>query len=320
MSVRPLSAFRLLVVLTTLALGVVVGSPAVAGADTGPSTWTVLVGSQSPNSAISGMKFLPGTITIDAGDTVHWVANSVELHTVTFLAGGQALPTFNPGDPTQNTAQGGSVYDGSSYYNSGVMTTVPDGEDAGPIPPVPHVASYDLTFPDAGTYTYYCLVHGVAMVGVVNVNPAGTVYPQTQAQVDHQAQLEANAIVTDGNRLRAETNRMAGPDTVMVGNDDMYGAMLMRFVHQTVTVRAGDSVTFTNPGMGPHTVTFGQEPEGPALENYVPAATYDGTVGVSSFLPGKLSFTVTFTKPGRYHYICALHDVQGMTGTVIVRR
>ncbi len=325
MSVKPLSAVRLLVVLTALALGVVVWSPAMAGADTSPQTWTVLVGAQSPDSAISGMKFLPGEITIDAGDTVHWVANSIELHTVTFLDGGQpqdALPEFNPGITSQITTQGGPVLQGGGDYNSGIMTTVPTGEDAGPLPPVAHVASYDLTFPDAGTYTYYCLVHGAMMKGVVTVDPAGTPYPMTQAEIDHRAQLEANAIVTDGNRLRAETNRMAamaGPHTVMVGNDDM-NAMLMRFVHQRVTVPVGGTVTFTNPGMGgPHTVTFGEEPPGPALEAYVPAASYGGG-NLSSFIPGHLDFKVTFTEPGTYHYICALHDVQGMVGTVVVRR
>lgn len=323
MSVKPFSAFRLLVVMTTLALGVAVGSPAVAGADTGPRTWTVLVGSQSPNSAISGMKFLPGTITIDAGDTVHWVANSVEIHTVTFLADGQSLESlqpFNPGNQDEIQPTPGTSYDGHSYYNSGILTTVPDGGDAGPLPPIPHLlrSSYDLTFPGTGSYTYYCLVHGAMMKGVITVNPAGTPYPMTQSQVDHQAQLEANAVLVDGNRLRAETNRMAGPHTVMVGNDDDQ-AMLMRFVHRTITVRAGDTVTFLNPGTGPHTVTFGEEPAGPALETYLPAATYGGG-DLNSFLPGQLTFSVTFTKPGSYHYICALHDVQGMTGTVVVRR
>lgn len=325
MSVKPLSLFRVLVVLTTLALGVVVGSPAVAGADTGPRTWTVLVGSQSPDSAISGMRFLPGTITIDAGDTVHWVANSIEIHTVTFLASGESLPEFNPGDPAEILPTAGTSYDGDSYYNSGILTTVPDGGDAGPLPPIPHLlrSSYDLTFPDTGTFTYYCLVHGAMMKGVITVNPAGTPYPMTQSQVDHQAQLEADAVLVDGNRLRAETNRMASPHTVMVGNDDGQ-AMLMRFVHQTVTVRAGGTVTFIDPGMGPHTVTFGDEPTDPGqLQAYTASATYDGDGTVNSFLvpaAHESTFTVTFTKPGRYHYICALHDVQGMGGTVVVRR
>src|SRR5258707_4734575 len=47
--------------------------------------------------------------------------------------------------------------------------------------------------------------------------------------------------------------------------------------------------------------------------------TYEGTGYHNSGLPGpngQLSYTLTFTKPGRYSYICAIHS--GMRGLVIV--
>ncbi len=46
----------------------------VAQAAAPPQTWTVQVGSQSSDQAIQGMRFLPGDVTVDAGDTVRWVA------------------------------------------------------------------------------------------------------------------------------------------------------------------------------------------------------------------------------------------------------
>ena len=47
--------------------------------------------------------------------------------------------------------------------------------------------------------------------------------------------------------------------------------------------------------------------------------SYDGTGYHNSGVPGpdgRLSYTLTFTKPGRYSYICGIHS--GMRGTVIV--
>ena len=34
--------------------------------------------------------------------------------------------------------------------------------------------------------------------------------------------------------------------------------------------------------------------------------------------PFGTTFAATFTAPGRYHFICALHDDLGMTGTIVV--
>ncbi|HET8604051.1 MAG TPA: plastocyanin/azurin family copper-binding protein [Marmoricola sp.] len=317
MLARPKSVVRTLVALTILAFGVAVASPTVASADTAPQTWNVLVGSESPDMAISGMRFLPGEITIDAGDTVNWVANSAEPHTVTFLPGGQsvdALPPLDPMDPQQVMPQGGSVYNPADYFNSGILTNY---TGSGFPLPVPVHTDYQLTFPSAGTFTYYCLVHGVMMMGTITVQPAGTPYPHTQAYYDHEAQLQANAIRVDGNRLRAEANRAASQDTVLAGADDGT-AMLMRFVRSTASVHVGDTVTFHNGSGAPHTVTFGNEPANPFDPSTImPAATYGGG-DLSVFLPPGFTTHITFTAPGTYHYICAVHDFMGMVGTVVV--
>ncbi|MCW2828380.1 MAG: plastocyanin [Marmoricola sp.] len=286
-------------------------------------TWRVRVGSESKDMAIAGMRFLPGRITINAGDTVTWVARSAEIHTVTFLRGGaprKKLPEFDPSKPWQVTRQGGSVYSPGTRFNSGLMTTVPTGGDAGPLPPVPHVQRYQLTFPRTGTFTYYCLVHGVMMVGTVHVNATGTPYPLTQAQYDARATRQAARLVQAGKRLNTFLVRHSSRHKVFAGGDN--GAVsLMRFLRRTVVVRVGQSVSWAVPGMvEPHTVTFGKEPAGPKV--FVPSGDpthYSGGDLNSGLMVPRSTFRVTFTKAGSYPYVCALHDFMGMRGKVVVR-
>jgi plastocyanin len=321
MAAFPLFGRRARTVLPAVLLATVaLTAPSAANAETASRDWTVLVGNESNDMAIQGMRFLPGEIWVDAGDTVTWQANSAEIHTVTFFPGGEAqdsLPPFNPFDPNQILPVGGSDYDPAAYLNSGIMST---SDDVGPFPQVPIFRSYSLTFHDAGDFTYYCLVHGVMMVGTVHVRDAGTAYPYTQAQYDRQATLQGNQLVADGMRLRASTLQDADRHRVMMGADDDE-VMLMRFLRGSVTVPVGGSVTFVNPGMlAPHTVTFGAEPPGPAV--FAPSGdptSYAGGDLNSGILEPGSTFTVTFTKAGTYPYLCALHDDMGMVGRVLVR-
>jgi plastocyanin len=277
-------------------------------------TWTVQVGSESHNQAIQGMAFLPKDIYVNAGDTVRWDANSAEIHTVTFLAKGQTLAStqpFNPGDPKELLKAGGKWYDGTSYYNSGVMTNVSNSG-------FPAAVDYKLGFSKPGNYVYWCLVHGVMMKGVVHVRPLGTAYPYSQAQYDRQGAKQARAILRDGYHLWHETAEMATKHLVLVGNDDSM-AMVMRFVRPTVVVHVGQQVTFTSPGMGaPHTVTFGTEPSNVFVPLGDPTHFAGGQLNSGLITPGS-SFTVTFTKSGTFNYICGLHDYMGMVGKVVVR-
>lgn len=105
----------------------------------------------------SAMAFLPGTVTVQRGDTVVWtMADPFELHTITFTSG-EAPPNFvqprpRPGGPPQLVipastalATGGSTYGGSGVVNSGLLR---EGD------------AYALVF-DAppGTYQYQCIIH-----------------------------------------------------------------------------------------------------------------------------------------------------------------
>lgn len=100
-----------------------------------------------------------------------------------------------------------------------------------------------------------------------------------------------------------------------------------------VTVLVGDSVKFTIASDEPHTVTIGNGPAGVPPPNW-PAAGFTGTVppppataaltatyNGTGFLNTGVIFkgstaTVTYTSPGAFGFICAIHP--GMAGTVNV--
>jgi plastocyanin len=316
---------RLLIACTAvLVLPVTVSGAATADGGKSARTWTVQVGSESSDQAIQGMAFLPDNIYVNAGDKVTWRANSAEIHTVTFLAEGQSLEStqpFNPSVEKNVTRMGGNDYDGVSYYNSGVMTNVSNSG-------FKQVKKYTLGFPNVGDFTYYCLVHGMAMKGTVHVRAAGTEYPYSQSQYDRQAAKQERAILRDGDRqwnaARDQVDKQArtgGQDKhVVIAGTDNGTSMVMRFVHQKIEVRVGESVTFVNNGMGaPHTVTFGTEPANFLARSGNPDDFRGGDLN-SGILPPGTWFKVTFNKAGDFDYICALHDFMGMVGTVEVRK
>ncbi len=72
------------------------------------------------------------------------------------------------------------------------------------------------------------------------------------------------------------------------------------FAPATLTVRVGSTVTWTNTGSAPHTVTAD-----------------DGTFGSQTLTHGA-TFSHAFATPGTYAYHCAIHS--SMTGTVVVTK
>jgi plastocyanin len=117
----------------------------------------------------------------------------------------------------------------------------------------------------------------------------------------------------------------------------------MRFLRGTIFVRVGDMVEWTmlDPSIS-HTVTFGAEPADPRPPSANVLLTSDGAryaviasptdsvnsgfltaapqdrAGLAQSPPGVTRFLVTFTSPGTFDYICAIHDELGMKGRVIV--
>lgn len=287
---------------------------------TGPLTWYVQAGGSQQNEALQALQYYPGTITIDAGDSITWKFPAGEPHTVAFLGPKSAPPP--PNDPSVPAPAGGTTYDGSTYTSSGFVL---GGK------------TYTLTFPKAGTYTYYCLIHG-EMVGKVVVQPAGTAYPATVGAVETQSASTLAADLTSASNVVAQFPYTSGGPHLVVGMSPGLGqppfsnASVVRFLDgpsitdTSVTVPVGTTVTWTNNDSNlPHTVTFpvaGQTL--PPMDPFSPpsgGSTYDGSAMTNSGpLFGGQSYSLTFTKPGTYTYDCLFHDdTENMIGTVVVQ-
>jgi amicyanin len=72
------------------------------------------------------------------------------------------------------------------------------------------------------------------------------------------------------------------------------------FSPASVTIKVGDTVTWTNKDSAAHTVTYD-----------------NGTTFASSSLATGATFSFTFTKAGTYPYHCGVHP--NMKGTVVVQ-
>ena len=102
------------------------------------------------------------------------------------------------------------------------------------------------------------------------------------------------------------------PVTVLIEDTPEGGG---HFTPQAVTIRSGESVTWSHRGSLLHTVTFD------------PSKVKDGGVtlpsGVAPFESGDLEqggvYTHTFTVKGLYRYVCEYHAAMGMSGSVEVK-
>lgn len=307
------SAFGLVALsaaLTPALLSVPAASAHSADNDGGHHTWYVHVGLENHSHSIQVMTFSPAELWIDEGDTVVWTSTAADLHTVTFTADGAPPPQPFTGDPFQMASHGGSVYHSGQFFSSGGLS------DISLTTSQPQTQRYSLTFPHDGSFTYYCWVHP-GMSAMIHVNEEGVAYPHTQRWYDAQTRDLRQDSIVDGNRMRAATLRKANNHWSAVGvGDDMVD--VMRFLRSSQTIHVGQSITFTNLSMGPHTVTFGPEVVPPPVPIGNPAS-YDGSGPLSSgFMFYGQTFTVTFTAVGTFDYICALHDYMGMVGVVRV--
>ncbi len=87
------------------------------------------------------------------------------------------------------------------------------------------------------------------------------------------------------------------------------------FVPPTIAINAGDKVTWKNPALLLHTITF--DPAQAAEKSNIRLPT-----GVQPFGSADLSeddtFTHIFTEKGTYAYVCKYHESMGMKGTIVV--
>ncbi|WP_435120048.1 plastocyanin/azurin family copper-binding protein [Halolamina sp. C58] len=95
------------------------------------------------------------------------------------------------------------------------------------------------------------------------------------------------------------------------------------FEPKTVTVDTGTTVTWTNPGDVPHTVTAYEDeiPDGAA---YFASGGFESERAARNNLKEGLivpdeTYGHTFEQSGTYGYFCIPHESSGMVGTVRVK-
>jgi plastocyanin len=294
-------------------------------------SWQSAVGAQSQDKGRQVVAFLPNELWIHAGDTVNWTVGADEIHTITFLTAGQVRPPFFVGCP--GFSVGAASFDGSTCVST---------------PPMVSGQTFNVMFPTPGNFKLVCLVHP-DMTATVHVLDPSTALPHGQSFYDKEAANQARDLLAELNRGQAHQH-MGSPNAIVVGAGKTLATggghnaiSLMRFVQPELIIHAGATVEWTNddPSM-PHTITFGTEPAQPfppsgnvspdadgALHATI-SSTSDsvhsgfivasplGQIGLPEAPVGTTRFRVTFTNPGVYPFICALHDDLGMKGRIIV--
>lgn len=329
--------FRTLLMIVASTVCLAIRSSALRAAQ----TWTVAVGGGVPGARVVANTFQPRTIEVSVGDTVTYVFTQPwAVHTVTFLSeekrpeldvvqGNQVI-----GNPRANFPSGGDTYDGTGYRNSGIKLRDPAQR-----------RPYSLTFTRPGTYEYVCLVHP-GMNGTVIVKERATGTP-AEAEARGRSELQATLELGRKAFLQLKPEKKGNAAIVALVGDANTGWSIFRFTAQPLVIERGTTVTWEmRDPLEVHTVTFPSgepvplftlvepQPQGPPkllrnprVWNRIATGTYDGTGYVNSgilFPPGvpgnpPTTFSLTFTKAGRYEYWCVIHAPEVMRGTIVVK-
>jgi plastocyanin len=305
-------------------------------------TWQAKLGGQSKDMAKQAAAFLPNELWIHAGDSINWTSGSDDIHTVSFFIAGQKYVDFNTGCP--GFSPSGTSFDGSHCVSA---------------PPLVTGQSFAIKFPSPGNFKMICLVHpsmtGVIHVLARNAAlPHDQAFYTDQAEdqqkkllsdVDH-GHMDMDMKSVSMRVIHGNASVVAGTGEISSTAAGLQALSVVRFMSETIEIHPGDTVEWTNldPSL-PHTVTFGTEPDEAhffppsgnvsvdadgarhATISFVGESVHSGFLvaapmdqsGVTVATPGTTVLRITFTHPGTYDYICALHDNLGMMGKVIVK-
>ena len=294
----------------------------------------------------------PNIIPLE-GDSITWTIDVDEPHTVTFLADGEAQnrPLFSAA-PTPAPSPSPPTFDGSkSVSSTGDPASIAKGNIFTVQFPTPgdfklvclfhnnmtgvvHVLPFDAPLPhDQDFYDRQAADQRRDLLSDRDgrLVAAGQQHGECAAHDSLKARVVAAGI--------GEISATAGGTQTL---------SVMRFIDDNIQIRAGDTVEWTNQDpVTPHTVTFGTEPdpENLPVPSSSPSPLFVDAEGVlhadiksrgdsvnSGFLMATLQdqtgnkqtpigftrFRITFHTPGVFPYICGLHDILGMTGTVTV--
>jgi len=293
--------------------------------------WDATIGAQNDDLGGQALAFLPNEIWIHAGESITWTMAANEGHTVSFLTSGQIRPPFTVECPGFSASS--ASFDGSACVTSGLLF---QGD------------KFTVVFPVAGNFKLVCLVHA-GMTGTIHVLDPSQALPHDQTFYDTEAQRESSDLLrvevtgVTSHHHHLENSVIAGDGETVATGGGSDSLSVMRFSDQGITVHAGDTIEWTNDDpTTTHTITFVSEPQDlvdpssnvtvdadgarhgvlnfpsdAVHSGFIQAAPQDRT-GLAQTPPGVTRFRITFSKPGIYPYICSLHDVLGMKGSVVV--
>src|SRR6266700_6665499 len=293
--------------------------------------WQASVGAQSADLAKQGIAFLPNEMWIHEGDSITWTFVTDEPHTVSFLKNGQVRPPDQAGCP--GFTSGSATFDGTTC-----VTT----------PRLKKGDTFTVTFPVANKgFKLVCLIHRnmtatVHVLDVIEPLPYDQVFYDKQAQEERE-QLLSSVDLGSHEEHSAENRVSAGAGVITATPGGSEHVALMRFDHEKIFIQAGETIEWPNSDpTASHTITFGAEPADPMPPSSNVSIDDDGArhatisspadsvhsgfivaaaqerVGLAQLPVGVTRFRMTFTSPGIYPYICALHDELGMKAIVVV--
>lgn len=295
------------------------GTP--TGAEPDAETIEVLMDAPSPaGEQLTFTSYFPATVTAHGGDTITF-SNESDLgvpHTVTFgVAGDRSnLPAVSPPDdpdadnpvvagacftpdpPTVDLTEcaeaapsslGLSPYAGTGYWNSGAagITLILD-------PSIP-----------LGSYPFLCAYHE-NMTGLLEVVDPAVEAPSADEVRAAAGEAQAASLELGDQGVALPPVDVDRGDVAVVAGWGSGAVLVQRFEPARVEVEAGTTVSWVSP-VYVHTVSVAVLIDGEVPES--------GVIGPFRELRSD-RFSVTFTEPGSYPYLCTFHD--GMEGEVVV--
>jgi plastocyanin len=253
-------------------------------------------------------------------------------------------PADSTGQPFYFDGEQKFEYDADLFKPFGGRVVTGKPVSSGPIPAQSPKKPVKVTyaFPKTGAFKLLCLIHPKMEMTVV-VRPKGATV-KTPEEVDAQAKAETEAAWAKADAL---ANLKPPRNTIYMGVDSAQASggrtTLLDFVPSLTTVKVGTRVRFVvkapteahNAGFGPvkymeklmkttdllpfgppnapNQVTpffvYGSDPPGTPYEGSSMHGNgfYSTPLADGIPAPPPNAFSVTFAKPGKYHFICMLH-------------
>src|SRR5216683_5082945 len=302
--------------------------------------WHATVGAQSKDKGHQALAFLPNEIWIHAGDSITWTFPTDEIHTVSFLKSGQTRLSRLVGCPGFTMGES-AIFDGSICVTTASLVKGQTFTVTFPI-----AGNFKLVCLVHANMTAVIhvlplsepLPHDQDFYDEQAAKERHDLLSDTDKGTDHDGDHERS---DDSDRALSSSNGVtAGTGEIVATGGGSQSLSIMRFLHRTTVVHVGETVEWTNSDpVTPHTITFGIEPANPNPPSANVTLDADGArhalitspadtvhsgfivappqdrIGLAQAPLGVTRFRVTFTSPGVFPYICALHDDVGMKGT-----